>query len=84
VAVLFGTVWYAIAQGEKNPYPSMAPLDQYLMDRDAEIALARSAAPDSISRDATVMVLGRHFTRSPCKARAVSYASWNVPDFSNR
>jgi hypothetical protein len=43
------------------PYPSMAPLDQYLMpDRDAEIALARSAAPSSISSDATVMVLGRH------------------------
>jgi hypothetical protein len=45
----------------KNPYPSMAPLDQYLMaDRDAEIALARSAAPPSVSKDATVMVLGRH------------------------
>ena len=44
-----------------TPYPSMAPLDQYLMaDRDAEIALARSAAPPSISSDATVMVLGRH------------------------
>jgi len=37
----------------------MAPLDQYLMaDRDAEIALARSAAPKSISADATVMALG--------------------------
>ena len=49
------------AADAKTPYPSMAPLDQYLMaDRDAEIALARSAAPPSISRDATVMVLGRH------------------------
>jgi hypothetical protein len=37
----------------------MAPLDQYLMERDAEIGLARSAAPESISRDAEVMVLGR-------------------------
>jgi len=38
----------------------MAPLDEYLMpDRDAEIALARSAAPDSIARDAGVLVLGR-------------------------
>jgi hypothetical protein len=42
----------------KAPYSAMAPLEQYLMDRDAEIALARSAAPDSISHDATVMVLG--------------------------
>src|SRR5499433_4616111 len=44
----------------KTPYPSMAPLDQYLMDRDAEIAMARSAAPPSIAKDATVLVLGRH------------------------
>jgi hypothetical protein len=49
------------AQNNKAPYPSMAPLDQYLIaDRDAEIALARSAAPESISRDAKVMVLGPH------------------------
>ncbi len=49
------------AQDAKTSYPSMAPLDQYLMeDRSTEIALARSAAPPSISKDATVMVLGRH------------------------
>src|ERR1700691_4846651 len=49
------------AADAKTPYPSMAPLDQYLIaDRTAEIALARTAAPPSISRDATVMVLGRH------------------------
>jgi hypothetical protein len=38
----------------------MAPIEQYLMDRDAEIALARSAAPDAISHDASVIVLTRH------------------------
>ena len=38
----------------------MAPLDQYLaLDKDSEIALARSAAPASISDGAEVMVLGR-------------------------
>jgi hypothetical protein len=49
-------------QGQsKAPYPSMAVLDQYLMpDRNAEIALARSAAPESISHDAKVLVLGPH------------------------
>jgi hypothetical protein len=47
-------------QDSKSLYPGMAPLEQYLMDRDAEIDLARSAAPDSISHDATVAVLGRH------------------------
>ena len=38
----------------------MAPVEQYLMGRDAEIALARSAAPDAISHDASVIVLTRH------------------------
>jgi hypothetical protein len=41
-------------------YPEMAPIEQYLMARDAEIALARSAAPDAISKDAAVFVLTRH------------------------
>ena len=31
----------------KTPYPSMAALERYLMPRDAEIALARSAATDA-------------------------------------
>ena len=35
----------------------MAPLNQYLMDRSAEVALARSAAPPAISGKATVLVL---------------------------
>src|ERR1700757_3252629 len=59
--VLLGMAWHAIAQDGKASYPSMAPLEQYLIeDRNSEIALARSAAPESISRDAEVMVLGRH------------------------
>jgi hypothetical protein len=50
----------AQAQDSKTTYPSMAPLDQYLMaDRNAEIAMARSAAPDAISADARILVLGR-------------------------
>ena len=51
----------AQAQDTKSPYPSMAPLEQYLMaDRNAEIALARTAAPKSISADASVVVLTGH------------------------
>lgn len=46
-----------VNKGDGGGYSAMAPLDQYLMDRDAEIALARTAAPPSISQDATVMVL---------------------------
>jgi len=56
-----GVLPVARAQEPKTPYPAMAPLDQYLMiDRNAEIALARSAAPEAISRDATVLVLGKN------------------------
>ena len=48
-------------QDNKTRYPTMAPFDQYLIaDRNAEIALARSAAPDAISRDAGILALGRH------------------------
>ena len=36
----------------------MAPIEQYRMDRDAEIALARTAAPASISSDAKILVMG--------------------------
>ena len=42
-----------------TPYRSMAPIEAYLMDRGQEIALARSAAPSSISKDATILVMTR-------------------------
>jgi hypothetical protein len=59
--VVLGTVHPTMAQDAKTPYPKMAPIEQYLMaDQGAEIALARSAAPESISRDAEVRVLRRH------------------------
>jgi hypothetical protein len=61
VLLLAFTVGVGRAADNPTPYPTMAPLDQYLIaDRNAEIDLARSAAPDAISRDATVMVLTRH------------------------
>ena len=50
----------AQAQAAAAPYSSMAPLDEYLMPNESsEIALARSAAPSSISDGAEVMVLRR-------------------------
>ncbi len=59
--VYLGTSNQATAQDAATHYPNMAPVDQYLMtDQAAEIALARSAAPESIARDAEVQVLGRH------------------------
>jgi hypothetical protein len=40
-----------------NPYPTMAPVAQYLMPHAAEIEMARSAGPASISANAEVLVL---------------------------
>lgn len=68
---VFVAALLALALGSTSPtarsqehaaaYATMAPIDQYLMaDRNAEIAMARSAAPPSISADAEVLVLGRH------------------------
>lgn len=58
--VALSAAWRAAAQEATTPYPKMAPIEQYLMERSAEIALARSAAPEAISHDATVLVLTRH------------------------
>jgi hypothetical protein len=69
LVIMPSTAWRAPAQEAKTRYPSMAPLDQYLMERSAEITLARSAAPVSISQDAEVMVLGRHHYETAVKGK---------------
>jgi len=67
-AVFQSPVLGAQAQKAETPYPRMAPLDQYLMtSRDAEIALAKSAAPKAISDDAEVMVLDRQGYKTAVK-----------------
>jgi len=57
VVLLAGAGW---AQTAKAPYPAMAPVEQYRMASAEEVALARSAANDAVSRDAEVLVLGSH------------------------
>jgi len=80
------------SQDSNGPYLHIAPIDQYLIpDRNAEIALARSAAPESISRDAEVMVLGRHGYESAVKGKngfvCIVDRAWtsdlDYPDFMN-
>lgn len=57
LAFVFFLASQGTPQTAKTPYPAMAPLAQYLMPRDAEISLARSAAPKSVSDDAEILVL---------------------------
>ncbi len=92
LVVLLGAAWQVQAQDAKAPYPSMAPLEQYLIsDRNAEIALARSAAPESISRDAEVLVLERRGYETGVKGKngfvCMVQRSWTAgiddPDFWN-
>ena len=68
--VVFASLTFALTFGFSSPWrmqaqdnsasSTMASIDPYLMDRDAEIAIARSAGPNSISSGAKVLVLGRH------------------------
>jgi hypothetical protein len=58
----------ARAMAGTTGYAAMAPIDQYLIaDKYAEIKLARSAAPKSISDEAEVLVLGREGYTSAVK-----------------
>lgn len=73
-------------------YPAMAPIGQYLIPSPAdEIALARSAAPASISGDAEVMTLGAHGYETAAKGKngfvCMVWRSWTAgfedPEFWN-
>ena len=80
------------AKAEKTSYPNMAPVDQYRMaSRSEEIALARSAAPASISNDAEILVLGEHGFETAvkgkngfvCLVERAWFASFEDSDFWN-
>ena len=76
VLVLVISICFLVAKAaaQSDKYSNMAPVDQYLMERNAEILLARSAAPDSISSDATILVLGRQgYETAPRKERVCLY-----------
>ena len=57
-------------------YPVMAPLEEYLIaDRDAEVALARTAAPPAISNHATVLVLTRQGYKTAVEGKSAISAA---------
>jgi hypothetical protein len=54
LVLLFATLQAASGLAESSKYP---PLSEYMMQQDSEMALARSAAPASVSNRATIKVL---------------------------
>jgi hypothetical protein len=70
LALLCCAVSMARAEAARAAYPTMAPLAQYRMASPSEeVALARSAAPTSISGDAEVMTLGDHGYETAIKGK---------------
>src|SRR5271167_4194501 len=58
------------ADNVKSAYPAMAPIGQYQVATPAdEVALARSAAPPSISGNADVLILGRQGYEAAAKGK---------------
>jgi hypothetical protein len=61
LAFLLCAIGSAGAENAKAAYPAMAPVEQYrVASASEEISLSRSAAPTSISGDASVLTLGDH------------------------
>jgi hypothetical protein len=70
LACLLGAIGPACADDAKPLYPDMAHIEQYrIASASEEIALARSAAPTSISSDADVLTLGDHGYKAAMKGK---------------
>lgn len=81
----------ALGQTSKIPEHGMLPVAEYLLPRDAEISLARSAAPGSISGNARILVLTKNGYEEAVKGSngfvCMVARSWSAgfgdPDFWN-
>jgi hypothetical protein len=70
LAFLLGAAGTACADDTKAAYPAMAPFEQYrVATAPEEIALSRSAAPTSISGDASILTLGDHGYETAVKGK---------------
>jgi len=93
-STLLASILAASCQGIAGAegYPRIAPVEQYLIaDSGAEIAMARSAAPESITQDATVLILGTDGYRTAlngkngftCLVERSWMSSFDSPEFWN-
>ena len=87
LVLLLGAIGPAWGEDAKPDYSAMAPIDKYRIASAAEeIALARSAAPASISADAEVLTLGAHGYETAVKGKngfvCMVWRSWTA-EFDN-
>lgn len=91
-AAILGAILLSTSAAQAQSYSVMAPIDQYLMDRPAEVALAKSAAPPAIADHATILVLTRHGYETAiegtngfvCAVERSWMAQYDFPQFWNQ
>ena len=87
LVLLLGAIGAARGDDAKPDYSAMAPIEKYRIASTAEeIALARSAAPASISGDADILTLGDHGYETAVKGKngfvCMVWRSWTA-EFDN-
>ena len=88
LVLAIGIVFFASkSAAQSDKYSKMVPVAQYLVERNAEILLARSAALDSISSDATILILGRQGYETAVRGKnsqAFPTTSHSLPRLASR
>jgi hypothetical protein len=87
LVLLLGAAGPASAGDAKSVYPDMASIEKYRSpSASEEIALARSAAPASVSGDADILALGDHGYETAAKGKngfvCMVWRSWSA-DFND-
>ena len=77
LTIMPGVVSEAQAQDAQTPYPTMAPIDQYLMERKPRRRWHGALLRNLSHRMPRSWSSGNMVTRPRSKARTVSYVSWN-------
>jgi hypothetical protein len=83
LVLLFVSMQAVRAHGQNSKYP---PLSEYMMTPEAEVALARSAAPENVSGHATVKVLAvsgyKVFAPGDNGFVCIVMRGWGAPTFT--
>jgi hypothetical protein len=83
LVLVFGSMQATSMLGQNSKYP---PLSEYMMTPEAEVALARSAAPENVSGHATVKILAASGYKVAAQGDngfvCIVMRGWGAPTFS--